>query len=81
MAEFRGFRCEGCGKIVSIEDRVKESVRFSTPGQDDETFFRDLCRADCAPGRRDVVVGAYLRTPTRAKRRNRVSVLASPVAE
>lgn len=71
MSEFRGFRCEGCGTIVSIEDRVKETVRFTGPEGDEGSYFRDLCRTNCAPKRRAEVEKTYQRTPTRAKRRRR----------
>ena len=70
MSEFRGFRCDGCGAIVSIEDRVKEVVRFVDPDGDEGSYYRDLCVTECAPKRHGEVEEGYHRTPTRAKRKH-----------
>lgn len=80
MSEFRGFRCNVCGTIISVEDRVKERVVFVGPKGEESSYFRDLC-PKCAPARRTEVEKGYQPTPTRAKRRGRGQrVSGDPVA-
>lgn len=70
MSEFRGFRCNRCGEIIAIEDRVKEVVKFIGPDGEEGSYYRDLCAHTCAPAvRGEMQEQHYLPTPTRAKRR------------
>ena len=47
MSEYRGFRCDGCQKIIEDPDnRLKERTRFQSADGSVEDYFRDLC-PDC----------------------------------
>lgn len=47
MSEFRGFRCDGCHKIIEdSSERTKQRVRFEGAG-DTQDYYVDLC-PDCA---------------------------------
>lgn len=79
MSEFRGFRCNGCHKIIEDPtERVKERVTLIyADGAEDESFFRDLC-GDCAPERREEIhQHDYEPVPKRRRRRSGQMVAAA----
>lgn len=64
MAQFQGFTCDSCGKVVAAEERTKRTVRMEGPrfGNGQE-YHEDLC-PDCVA----VPEGVKLRDIPRRKK-------------
>lgn len=72
MAQYRGYTCDSCGKVIDKHDVTEVTVRVDGPSLSGE-FEQDLC-PECAPKR--VPEGVEMR-PLR-RRHPRAAALAAP---
>jgi hypothetical protein len=47
MVQYRGFICDGCGKVMDIEGRTKITVRYE--GFVEGEYFEDKCSVCAVP--------------------------------
>lgn len=66
MAQFQGYRCDRCDRVVDADERTKQTVKYDGPEVEGE-FALDLC-PDCVVVPEDVTLKPLRRRRTKKQK-------------